>query len=247
MSLRPKTAESSNESLPTKQPTLSFNFKHVFAQRELSRRLQDPTRLLTPQQFEEEVCRLVDVGASKASVREAIRNRAMNASTLTQEVARQMAESFAKQWGHSKKAKHWSKMKDTELTKLLIKDYKTKLTELAWKGIQNGNNSDRIIYLDTGANLHASIRIDAVEEDSDARGKVVVLVWVSKLEGSYGEDETLVSTIEGLNVSEYNELGNYDMMQGMKYSYLTQTIDNLLGTAVLKLMAMWADALKKAS
>lgn len=86
----------------------------------------------------------------------------------TKEAAKEIVDFVQRAWAGAKKPSHWAVQKDhKEAAKRLIKSYKMHFEKRSWENIksaaayENGISPERVIYAETGMNLHAKIDIDA--------------------------------------------------------------------------------------
>lgn len=86
----------------------------------------------------------------------------------TKAAAKEIVDFVNRAWAGAKKPSHWVVQKDhKEAAKRLIKSYKMHFEKRSWDNIKmataydNGVGPERVIYAETGMNLHAKIDIDS--------------------------------------------------------------------------------------
>jgi hypothetical protein len=144
---------------------------------------------MTDAEFEFEIGRLVDEMAidMTAEERKAMRDRSLQrakdggryaydqagkarkyASEKTKEAAKEIVDYVQRAWAGAKKPAHWILQKDhTEAAKRIMKSYKMYFEKKGWENIKLAADfsdrvgPERVIFAETGMNLHAKIDIDA--------------------------------------------------------------------------------------
>lgn len=144
---------------------------------------------MTDAEFEFEIGRLVDEVAigMTAAERKEMRDKALQrakdvgrysydqagkarkyATEKTKDAAKEIVDYIQRAWAGAKKPAHWFLQKDhKEAAKRLITSYKMHFEKKGWENIKlaadlsDGVGPERVIFAETGMNLHAKIDIDA--------------------------------------------------------------------------------------
>lgn len=84
---------------------------------------------------------------------------ANKASKLSADAAQELKEAVARSWAGAKKPKHWTMTSARELFSRFITNYKREIEAKGWENLKSASDAVRVIHVDSGANLHAVVKI----------------------------------------------------------------------------------------
>lgn len=122
------------------------------------------------------------------------------AAQKSKQGASDLVDMVQRSWAGAKKPVHWVALTASDLSKRLSKDYKRAVEKKGWENIKRASDATRVLYADTGANMHAVITV--------SRSEVVVTVANSmvgfdqKLTGS----RTFGSAVVDMSFSQFTRI-----------------------------------------
>lgn len=127
-------------------------------------------RELRNRALKEAAKRLQEAGKHSKDAYDATRRAGVYASEKSTELAQEIVDYVHRAWAGAKKPSHWAMQEDhTEAATRLIRSYKMHFEKIGWENIKaatafpNGVSPTRVIYAETGMNLHAKIHITLAE------------------------------------------------------------------------------------
>ena len=119
--------------------------------------------------------------------------------------AQELVDVVQRSWAGAKKPAHWVELSVSDLSKRLSVDYKRAFEKMSWQNIKDADDATRVLYAESGANMHAVITI--------SREQVSVTVANSMV--GFDQEESGVKTF-GSAVSD------------LSFSMFTTLVDNLI-------------------
>ena len=121
--------------------------------------------------------------------------------------ARDIVDHVQRTWAGAKKPSHWAVQKTyKEAAKRLIKSYKMHIEKKGWENIKSAEKGTRVVYAETGMNLHAKIEIT----------KEYVKIQIA-------------NSMQGFEENVVNGTVTFgEMVQTMDFADFTKALDNLI-------------------
>jgi hypothetical protein len=139
------------------------------------------------------------------------------AAEKSKQGAKNLVDLVQRSWAGARKPAHWVVLSVSDLSKRLSADYKRAIEKKGWENIKNASDATRVLYVETGANMHAVITI--------SRDEVSVTVANSMV----GFDEELTGS---------KTFGS--AVDDMSFAQFTKTTDSLIKDMVTRFKAMHA-------
>lgn len=131
------------------------------------------------------------------------------AAERSKQSATDLVDLVQRSWAGASKPAHWLLLSSYDLSKRLVKDYKRAIEKRGWDNVVKAEDATRVLYAETGANLHAVITISREE------------VEVQIVNSMVGSNETLSGT---------KTFGS--AVDDMSFSQFTKTTDSLIKDVV---------------
>jgi hypothetical protein len=138
------------------------------------------------------------------------------AAEKSKQGAKNLVDLVQRSWAGAKKPAHWVVLSVSDLSKRLSADYKRAIEKKGWENIKAASDATRVLYVETGANMHAIITISREE------------VSVTVANSMVGFDEELTgSKTFGSAVGD------------MSFAQFTKTTDSLIKDLVTRFKAAY--------
>lgn len=85
------------------------------------------------------------------------------AAEKTKKGAKDLVDLVQRSWAGAKQPAHWVVLSVSDLSKRLSADYKRAIEKKGWDNIKAASDATRVLYAETGANMHAVITISREE------------------------------------------------------------------------------------
>jgi len=95
------------------------------------------------------------------------------AAEKTKQGAKDLVDVVQRSWAGARKPAHWVGLSTSDLSKRLSVDYKRAVERKGWENIKRADDATRVIFAESGANLHAVISISREEVRVSVRNSMV--------------------------------------------------------------------------
>lgn len=138
------------------------------------------------------------------------------AAEKSEQGAKDLVDFVQRSWAGARRPAHWVVLSVSDLSKRLSADYKRAIEKKGWENIKAASDATRVLYVETGANMHAILKI--------SREEVVVTV-ANSMEGF--DEELTGSKTFGSAVDD------------MSFAQFTKTTDSLIKDLVTRFKAAY--------
>ena len=138
------------------------------------------------------------------------------AANRTYQEAKNLVSLVQRSWAGAKKPAHWVVLPVSDLSNRLSADYKRAIEKTGWENVKAASDATRVLYAETGANMHAVITI--------SREKVSV---------------TIANSMVGSNEEVTGSKTFGSAVDDMSFSQFTKTTDSLIKDLVDRFKGMF--------
>jgi hypothetical protein len=138
------------------------------------------------------------------------------AAEKTKQGAKNLVDVVQRSWAGAKKPAHWVVLSASDLSKRLSVDYKRAIEKLGWENIKLASDATRVLYAETGANMHAVITISREEVRVSVRNSMIG--FDEELTGS----KTFGSAVSDISFSQFTKITDSlikDLVQSFKSNF----------------------------
>lgn len=121
------------------------------------------------------------------------------AAEKTKQGAKNLVDVVQRSWAGARKPAHWVGLSTSDLSKRLSVDYKRAIEKRGWENIKHADDATRVLFAESGANMHAVITISREEVRISVRNSMVG--FDQELTGS----KTFGSAVDDMNFAAFTK------------------------------------------